>query len=134
MKLFFKSMGILVDALKGNKMREINVNNRIIEVHENVEIAVSELKKMGYQILSVGMDSAFEPGMHVKKDEMIFRVEIKEASVLNRKMIVNILEDVRKNDDLICIVFPSKYVLIEPMKNHLQCCNEDGRREFFGVF
>jgi len=126
--------GLKNKACKGKKMIEINVNNRIIEVHESVETAVSALKKMGYQILSVGFDAAIEPTLHVKKDEMIFRVEIKEASVLNRKMVVNILEDVRKNDDLICIVFPSRYVLIEPMKNHLQCCNDDGRREFFGVF
>lgn len=131
---YFMLPGLRNKACKGKKMIEINVNNRIIEVHESVETAVSALKKMGYQILSVGFDSAVEPTLHVKKDEMIFRVEIKEASVLNRKMVVNILEDVRRNDDLICIVFPSRYVLIEPMKNHLLCCNDDGRREFFGVF
>ena len=132
MKYFIQ--GLINKAFQGKDMIEINVNNRIIEVHESVEMAVSALKKMGYQILSVGFDSAVEPTLHAKKDEMIFRVEIKEAAVLNRKMIVNILEDVRRNDDLICIVFPSRYVLIEPMKNHLQCCNDDGRREFFGVF
>lgn len=132
MKYFIQ--GLISKALQGKDMIEINVNNRIIEVHESVETAVSALKKMGYQILSVGFDSAVEPTLHVKKDEMILRVEIKEASVLNRKMVVNILEDVRKNDDLICIVFPSRYVFIEPMKNHLLCCNDDGRREFFGVF
>ena len=132
MKYFIQ--GLRNKAFQGKNMIEINVNNRIIEVHESVEMAVSALKKMGYQILSVGFDSAVEPTLHAKKDEMIFRVEIKEAAVLNRKMIVNILEDVRRNDDLICIVFPSRYVLIEPMKNHLQCCNDDGRREFFGVF
>ena len=131
---YFMLSGFRNKACKGKDMIEINVNNRIIEVHESVEMAVTALKKMGYQILSVGFDAAIEPALHIKKDEMIFRVEIKEASVLNRKMIVNILEDVRKNDDLICIVFPSRYILIEPMKNHLQCCNEDGRREFFGVF
>ena len=45
MKYFIQ--GLRNKAFQGKNMIEINVNNRIIEVHESVEMAVSALKKWG---------------------------------------------------------------------------------------
>ena len=64
------------------------------------------------------------------KEDNVLSVEIKKASSANGRAVLRILpvEKNRQNDDLIAIVLPNKYVLIEPMKDHLKCCNNQGYR------
>ena len=90
--------------------------------------------KMGYKILTVANKTANGPDMHVQKEGIVLRVEMKKARYIKRSSSVHPVESLRKNDDLIAIEFPSKYVLIEPMKDHLKACSEKGTRSFFGVY
>lgn len=96
--------------------------------------AIKALEKMGYKILTKAKKTANGPDLHVQKDDIIFRVEVKKARVVRRSMAVHPVEPNRIHDDLIAIEFPSGYVLIEPMKDHLKSCAESGSRSFFGVY
>lgn len=99
-----------------------------------MEKAIKALEKMGYTVLSVAKNTARGPDLHVKKDNIIFRVEVKKARSKKRSMSVHAVESLRKYDDLIAIIFPSGYVLIEPMEDHLRSCAECGTRSFFGIY
>jgi hypothetical protein len=99
-----------------------------------VEIACEQFEKIGYKILTKAIGTQNGPDLHVQKDDIIFRVEIKKARPIKRSMAVHAVEEGRIHDDLIAIVFPSGYVLIEPMKDHLKCCAESGSRSFFGIY
>lgn len=96
--------------------------------------AIKALENMGYKILTKAKKTASGPDLHVQKDNMIFRVEVKKARLIKRSMAIHPVEPLRKHDDLIAIIFPSGYVLIEPMKDHLKSCAEAGSRSFFGVY
>lgn len=115
-------------------MNEIEINGECNKVTPTIFKAIICLKSMGYEILTISKNTANGPDLHIKKDEMIFRVEVKKCRSQNRSMAVHPVEDLRKNDDLICIVFPSGYVLIEPMNHHLKNCAPSGSRSFFGVY
>jgi len=96
--------------------------------------AIKALENMGYKILTKAKKTASGPDLHVQKDDMIFRVEVKKARLIKRSMAIHPVEPLRRHDDLIAIIFPSGYVLIEPMKDHLKSCAESGSRSFFGVY
>ncbi len=96
--------------------------------------AIKTLEKMGYKILTHAKKTASGPDLHVQKDNIIFRVEVKKARVIKRSMAIHPVEPAREHDDMIAIEFPSGYVLIEPMKDHLKCCAESGSRSFFGIY
>jgi len=89
---------------------------------------------MGYKILTVAGKTANGPDMHVMRGDVILRVEIKKARNVKRSMAVHPVEVNRRNDDLIAIEFPSGYVLIEPMADHLRSCAPSGSRSFFGIY
>lgn len=99
-----------------------------------MKYAIKALELMGYKILTRTKGSARGPDLHVQKDSMIFRVEVKKASTKKNTMYTHAVEDLRKHDDLIAIEFPSGYVLIEPMEDHLMNCSPCGSRHFFGVY
>jgi len=92
------------------------------------------LEKMGYKILTQAKSTANGPDLHIIKDDVIFRLEIKRARKAKRSMQVRPVEELRKHDDLIAIEFPSGYVLIEPMQDHLRNCAPSGSRNFFGIY
>lgn len=92
------------------------------------------LENMGYKILSVAKQTANGPDMHVIRNGVVLRVEIKKARIMKRSMAIHPVEPARLNDDLIAIEFPSGYVLVEPMKDHLKSCAPSGSRSFFGVY
>jgi len=92
------------------------------------------LKSMGFKILTVAKGTANGPDLHIEKNGVILRVEIKKARPIKRSMAVHPVEHNRIHDDLICIEFPSGYVLIEPMKDHLENCAPNGSRSFFGIY
>lgn len=96
--------------------------------------AIKTLEKMGYKILTKAKKTANGPDLHVQKDDVIFRVEVKKARICKRSMAVHPVEPLRVHDDLIAIIFPSGYVLIEPMRDHLKSCAESGSRSFFGIY
>lgn len=96
--------------------------------------AIRALEAMGYKILTKAKKTASGPDLHVQKDDIIFRVEVKKARLIKRSMAIHPVEPARENDDLIAIEFPSGYVLIEPMKDHLKCCAACGSRSFFGIY
>ncbi len=62
--------------------------------------------------------------------DRVLSIEVKRAVQPKGKngFRVRRVEKKRCNDDLIAIVFPSQYVLLEPMQDHLRCCNKQGDR------
>lgn len=96
--------------------------------------AKAALEAMGYEILTEAKSTANGPDLHVKREGVILRVEVKSARKAKRSMAVHPVEENRRHDDLIVIEFPSGYVLVEPMKDHLANCSKSGSRSFFGVY
>lgn len=101
------------------------------------KLVSKEFEKMGFNIIAQCLTKN-SPGadLHIQKGNMVLRVEIKNARIKDGRNSSEIppVEEARKNDDLIAIVFPSGYVLIEPMKQHLTCVGEYGSRSFYGIF
>jgi len=99
-----------------------------------MDLSIKALERMGYKILSKAKKTQNGPDLHIEKEGIIFRVEIKKARKIKRSMAIHPVEHNRIHDDLICIEFPSGYVLIEPMKDHLENCAPNGSRSFFGIY
>lgn len=100
---------------------------------KTIEIAISALEKMGFSVLTIAKSNQNGPDLHVEHNGTVFRVEVKKARPVKQSMAIHPVEKLRQFDDLICIVFPSGYVLIEPMKHHLKACAKSGSRSFFGI-
>ena len=64
------------------------------------------------------------------KENYILAVEVKRAVRVKGKNVFRIrgVTKNRQQDNLIAIVFPCGYVLVEPMKDHLKSCNKQGDR------
>lgn len=95
---------------------------------------IKYLKKMGYVISATTKRTANGPDIEaIRSDGKTFRIEVKKARPQNKSYAVHPVEPLRKHDDLIAIEFPSGYVLIEPMKDHLKNCAKAGGRCFYGI-
>jgi len=92
------------------------------------------LEKMGYEIIAESKGTKNGPDLTVKRGDLVFRVEVKKARKVKRSMAVHPIEKNREHDDLVCVEFPSGYVLIEPMGDYLACCAYSGSRSFFGIY
>ena len=64
----------------------------------------------------------------------IWSVEVKPAQKADGYWRTNPVYEKRKSDDLVAIVFPCGYVLVEPMKDHLKSCNKSGQRKLNKMF
>ncbi len=117
----------------GNEMKnEIEINGEIYGA--GMAKIILTFESMGYEILTICKDNANGPDMHVRKGNVVLRVEIKKARQSNRSMAVHPIEHSRKNDDLVAVYFPSGYVFIEPMQDYLMNCSDSGSRSFFGIY
>lgn len=101
---------------------------------KEIKQSVKALELMGYEILSVAKGTANGPDLHAMRDGIVLRVEVKKARPCKRSMAVHPIEEARKHDDLVAVVFPSGYVLLEPMADYLNCCSASGSRSFFGLY
>lgn len=68
--------------------------------------------------------------MYAIKEDRVLSVEIKKAMPVKGRNVLRVrrVEEKRKGDDLVAIVLPNGYVLLEPMKDHLKLCNKTGDR------
>lgn len=94
-------------------------------------ITIKTLKRMGYKTTQPRKSTANGVDIFAIKKDRVLSVEIKSAKPASKG--VNVLrvrkvEKNRINDDLIAIVLPSGYVLVEPMRDHLKSCNKNGDR------
>lgn len=88
-----------------------------------------EIKRLGFKPLGLNKPNANGPDLFVIKGTKAYSMEIKSIRKTKRDSIqVNPVERNRQNDDLIAIVFPSGYVLIEPMVDHMKSCTPKGYR------
>ena len=93
------------------------------------EIAAKQIKKLGFKIMSVGSPNANGPDIYASKNGKPFSFEVKSLKKTARNSYqTNPVEKNRINDNFIAVVFPSGYVLIEPMKAHLNSCTKMGYR------
>lgn len=99
-----------------------------------MKVTIKAFEAMGYKILTQAKKTANGPDLHVIRDGVVFRVEVKKARKSKRSMAVHPVEPLRRNDDLIAITFPSGYVLIYPMEDYLKSCAPCGSRSFFGIY
>lgn len=106
-------------------MKEITINK------ENT-LVISTLKKMGYKTTIPRHRNANGSDLFAIKKDYVLSVEIKKTD-RNRKgengvLRVKPVQSKRTNDDLIAIILPCGYVLVEPMRDHIKCCNNQGYR------
>ena len=96
-----------------------------------VSAVIKTLHKMGYKTTNPRHRNANGPDIFAITDKKAMSVEIKKASTPNNESSVLRVKAVEKNrraDDLIAIVLPCGYVLVEPMRDHLKACNSSGVR------
>lgn len=96
-----------------------------------IEAAIKTLKMMGYKTTSPRNKNSNGVDIFAIKIDKALSVEIKKASYPNKNskvLRVRRVEVNRKKDDLIAIVLPNGYCLVEPMRDHLKCCNGQGDR------
>lgn len=97
----------------------------------SLEPVIKTLRKMGYKTTNPRNKNANGVDIFAIKDDRVLSVEVKHAKKPKADGNVLRVRKVEKNrtgDDLIAIVLPCGYVLIEPMKHHLLCCNNQGDR------
>lgn len=99
-------------------------------VIDGVEYVKKSLALLGYKTTNPKHVNANGVDIFAVKDDCVLSVEIKNAIKPKNKNVFRVrgVEITRQNDDLIAIVFPNGYVLIEPMRDHLKCCNKQGDR------
>ena len=95
------------------------------------DLTVGEVKqtfmKLGFKCLNTHHKNAKGADLTVIKNNNAYTVEIKCTRYTKRKSLqVSPVECRRKNDDLIAIVLPSRYILVEPMEQHLKNCSTKG--------
>jgi len=86
------------------------------------------LKGLGYRTTQPKSENANGTDLFAISKDCVLAVEIKRATKIKNTLRVRKVEKNRMKDDLIAIVFPTGYVLIEPMKDHLRSCNSIGDR------
>jgi Holliday junction resolvase-like predicted endonuclease len=89
-------------------------------------LVIKALKKMGFKTTKPRHKNANGSDLFAIKDNYVLSVEVKKATKI--KNVFRTRRVTRTHDDLIAIVFPFDYVLIEPMRDHLKCCNKGGDR------
>ncbi len=89
---------------------------------------IATLETLGFKCLPQRHKNANGPDIFAVKNNYSYRVEIKKVRKLRSGAFqVPPVEATRRTDDLIAIVLP-RYVLIEPMSDHLKCCSPKGTR------
>ncbi len=89
------------------------------------------LKTLGYKTTKPRHINANGADLFAIKNDRVLSVEVKKARIANKNrnvLRIDPVEENRKKDDLIAIVHPTKYVLIENMNQHLRLCNKSGQR------
>lgn len=102
-----------------------------IKIPEEYIHVIKTLKKMGYKTTHPRSSTSNGVDLFAIKKDYALSVEVKKATYPNKKanvLRVRAVEKKRLSDDLIAIVLPNNYVLIEPMRDHLKCCSKDGTR------
>lgn len=99
---------------------------KTITINSEYSRVVDSLRKMGFHCTQERNKNANGTDLFAIKDNYVLSVEIKKASKV--KNVYRTRRVTRLNDDLIAIVFPFDYVLIEPMRDHLKVCNKQGDR------
>lgn len=97
------------------------------------DLLESEFAALGFNFLYYNKKpSANGVDLWVKKNAgRPLSVEIKKVRKLkNGTYQCDSVQKNRINDDLIAIIINSEYVLIEPMKHHLNTCSPRGTRQF----
>jgi Holliday junction resolvase len=95
-----------------------------------IDDVVKTLQFMGYKTTKPRHINCNGVDIFAIKEDYVLSVEIKKAVQPkgNNVFRVRKVEINRQSDDLIAIAFPNGYVLVEPMKDHLKCCNKQGDR------
>lgn len=100
---------------------------------DNKSPVISTLRLMGFRTLGLSHPNKNGADLFVIKGTRAFSVEIKTAEPQRNSYRIRRVEAKRRNDDFIAIVFPSGYVLLEPMKQHLKLCSPSGQRTITGL-
>lgn len=106
---------------------------KVVQVTEAYKPVVSALRKLGYRAILQKKINANGTDIVAVSGDRVLRVEVKRATQASKRwhsLRVKPVSSPRRNDDLIAIIMPSGYVLIEPMADHLRCCNKYGSRCF----
>ncbi len=98
------------------------------------DLVSKHFRRMGMRPLDAPKINANGPDLTVIYEGRALTVEIKRARRTRRNSLqVPAVERNRRQDDLIAVVLPSGYTLIEPMADHLKLCTPKGYRTLSGL-
>lgn len=99
-----------------------------------MDAVVETLSKIGFQVIRIAKKNENGPDIWALKENLPYSFEVKHVKMLRQRCAqVPPVEPGRRSDDYIAVVFPSGYVLIEPMVQHLRNCSPKGYRMISGV-
>ena len=103
--------------------------SKVLKIHRGFFVVSKTLKRMGYKTTKPRKETASGSDIFAIKNDYVLSVEIKNAIKASKtRNVLRVRAVSRVNDDLIAIVLPNDYVLVEPMRDHLKCCGKNGER------
>ena len=98
--------------------------------NNSLQPVIKTLRKMGYKTTTPRNKSANGVDIFAIKSDNVLSVEVKHAKKMTGREVLRVKPVMknRTNDDLIAIVLPCGYVLVEPMRDHIKVCCKLGYR------
>lgn len=100
----------------------------ITELTNDIKLAVDFLKENGCTVLKPKNKNHHGPDLNAIKNETAFRIEVKKLRKQKYSYIVDKVEENRKSDDFIIVVYKNEVILFQSMETHLRLCGSSGQR------
>lgn len=100
----------------------------LVRAQSAEDIVVAHFEGRGFTVFDRGDACANGHDMTIAKGGHSWRVEVKAATFSKGSHVVKPVKETRRGDDLVAMVTLGDRVIVQPMKDHLACCSEDGSR------
>jgi len=110
---------------RGSMKRYESTKPIIKKAYETETIAKERFERLGFEVTIAKVTG---PDLVCTLGNWIYTVEVKPANLCNGSWQSPAVCKNRKNDDLVAIVLPNKYVYIDSMEHHLASCGKFGHR------
>jgi hypothetical protein len=100
-----------------------------VKENDDFNLILKTLRDLGFDLSPLNHRNTNGPDLIGIKNGFPYRIEMKKTRRLKSGSLqVNPVEPNRRGDDLIAIDVNGRYVLVEPMADHLKCCSTKGYR------
>lgn len=108
-------------------MKEITYKNHIAGQWAEA-VAADYFRRLGFSVSNPTHTCTKGPDLKIQRHEKVYKVEVKYVGKSLRTRRVKRVLKKRQKDDFVAMVFPSGWVQVEAMQDHLKLCAKDGSR------